>query len=409
MPDWILTTPESLDSLLARNESLFRGLRAIVLDEVHLVDGTYRGDQLRVLVGRASKIASQPLHIYLMTATAACPEQLASRYAPSSRIVRVSGQRDIDSTFVDGIEDLFPIARERGWSKVLCFCNRRASVEEVAARLSETWRPYPVVAHHGSLSRKVREEAEQVLRESQTAVCVSTSTLELGIDIGDIDAVALAEIPWSVDSLLQRIGRGNRRNDICNVVVVAGDPEQSSIARSMLSAAAEGRFDSPAYAPDMSVVVQQFFSYLFAHPSGATTDDLLTLASPLCDEVNGELILAHLAQEGLLEHRSGKWMASTEVMDMGELGAVHSNIPNTEASMTVVDTASGRSIGTVSGTVDGQFVLGRQVWRIVGVKEGKISVAPGHGAASSPRFRAASSRGAFHRFLPPSIRAPRKG
>jgi ATP-dependent Lhr-like helicase len=404
-PDWILTTPESLDSLLTRNEALFRGLRAVVLDEVHLVDGTYRGDQLRILIGRASKLASHPLRTYLMTATAARPDQLAARYAPSSRIVQVAGQRAIDSTFVDGIEDLYPTARERGWNKILCFCNRRARVEEVAARLSETWSPYPVVAHHGSLSRKMREEAEQVLRENQRAVCVATSTLELGIDIGDVDAVALLEIPWSVDSLLQRIGRGNRRNDVCNVVIIAEDSEQSSIAHGMLSAAEEGRFDTPEYEPDLSVIVQQLFSYLFAHPSGASPDDLVDLASPLCERVTVELILDHLRREGQLEYRSGAWMASTQVMDMGEKGVVHSNIPNSEDSMTVVDTASGRSIGSVSGTVDGQFVLGRRVWRIVSVREGKISVAPGKGAASAPRFRAASSRGAFHRFLPPSLKS----
>ena len=92
-------------------------------------------------------------------------------------------------------------------------------MENVAERL---WGNHTVVVHHGSLSKQIREEAESFMRETQYGV--ATMTLEIGIDIGDIDAIVLAEVPWSVSSLLQRIGRGNRRK--CGVFAIFNSEEE---------------------------------------------------------------------------------------------------------------------------------------------------------------------------------------
>ena len=94
-------------------------------------------------------------------------------------------------------EEILRLAQEHHWRKLLCFCNTRRKVEETAAQVSALWKPYPVVAHHGSLDHYQRQEAEEVMKQSPVAVCVATSTLEIGIDIGDIDLVVLAEPPWS--------------------------------------------------------------------------------------------------------------------------------------------------------------------------------------------------------------------
>lgn len=102
----------------------------------------------------------------------------------------------------------------------------RESVETVAAELTRLWHPYPVLSHHGNLSRKAREEVEMIMKEADVAVCVATSTLEVGIDIEDIDLIVLYELPWSISSLLQRIDRGNCRQGVVNVVAITKSQEK---------------------------------------------------------------------------------------------------------------------------------------------------------------------------------------
>ena len=146
-----------------------------------------------------------------MSATLSSPREVASRYVNDFDVVTSRGQRDIDHHILDSLEDVRRLARERGWKKLLVFCNMRESVERIGNALIGLWHPYPVVVHHGSLDRRIREEAEAGMKSAEVAACVATSTLEVGIDIGDIDLIVIAETPWSLSSLLQRTGRGNRR------------------------------------------------------------------------------------------------------------------------------------------------------------------------------------------------------
>jgi len=203
LPDCLITTPESLDSLICRRPEVFAELRVIILDEIHLLDNTYRGDQLRLLLWRLRRLASDPeFSVHLLSATLSDPYEIAQRYVRDFEIVSVVGQREIDYHLLPSHQDIYCLARERKWKKLLCFCNRRDSVETVATELARLWHPYPVVAHHGSLNHQVREEAETVMKEANVAVCVATSTLEIGVDIGDIDLIVLAEVPWSISVLL---------------------------------------------------------------------------------------------------------------------------------------------------------------------------------------------------------------
>lgn len=313
------------------------------------------------------------------------------------------GQREMDWHIVATLADVHKLARSNKWHKLLCFCNKRQSVEMVARELATRWQPYPVVTHHGSLTRRVREDAEALMKEADVAVCVSTSTLEIGIDIGDIDLVVLAEIPWSVSALLQRVGRGSRRSGRVQIAALAQSSTEKNILEAMLTTARDGQLPIAPYHPDLSVVVQQTFSYLFQHTVGVSLAELAEIFQPLADTEIVQQILDHLQDDCWIEQRAGRYFASTKIMDMGEKGSIHSNIPDSQ-TRTVVDVDTGTEIGTVAGLVDDVFVLARHAWKIVKVTRTKIGVRRYTGTAGAPIFSPHSDVGAFTSFLPPRLR-----
>jgi len=404
LPNFLITTPESLDSLISRRPQVFKELQTIILDEIHLLDNTYRGDQLRLLLWRLKNLVKdRAFSIHLLSATLSTPHELAKRYVNNFEVITVQGQREIDYRFLNSHKEVYCFAREQGWRKLLYFSNLRESVEVIATELTKLWEPYPVVVHHSSLSRHEREKAETIMKQADVAVCVATSTLEVGIDIGDIDLIILAEPPWSISSLLQRIGRGNRREDCIHVAVLIRSDEEEFLLSEMFRIAVTGELPKEHYEPDLSVTVQQIFSCLYQNPQGLSETLIIDLLRPLCSEEEAKLILGHLRENGWIEHRTGKWFASTKLMDLGERGRIHSNIPNSQ-TYRVIDIGSGKEIGTIVGLFDEIFVLAGRMWQVVSVKNDVIKARPFKGNALSPLFRRHKSVGAFYRLLPPELR-----
>lgn len=415
LPNCLITTPESLDSLICRRSHAFGTLRAVILDEIHLLDNTYRGDQLRLLLWRLRKLTSlKPqasdgnFSIHLLSATLSEPDQIAQRYISPCpyEVIAVEGGREIDYCILDSYEEVYHLARKRGWRKVLAFCNLRESVEAVAAILAPLWQPYPVVTHHGSLSRTVREEAETVMKEAGVGVCVATSTLEIGIDIGDIDLILLAEPPRSLSTLLQRIGRGNRRKGLIHAVAVVNAVEEKPLLEAMFETADSGVLPAESYVPDLSVAVQQILSYLYQNPKGAPEPEFLELLSPLCSSREARRILRNLRERSWIESRLGHWLASSRLMDFGEKGHIHSNIPDSQ-TYKVLDIASGREIGTISGVFDDVFILAQSAWQIVSQAGDIIRARRFQGTASAPVFQRHKNAGAFHSLLPSDLKGIR--
>lgn len=405
IPNCLITTPESLDSLLSRAPDLLQNTRAIVVDEIHLIDKTYRGDQMRILLLRLNELVAQRQpHIYLMSATVADAEAVATRYVSPCQIVQVPGHRDIIFESVASLGEACDLARRASWKKLLVFCNFRETVEAVARSLTELWRPYPVVAHHGNLSPAMRANAEEVMRSAQVAVCVATSTLEVGIDVGDIDAVVLAEIPFSIFALVQRAGRGNRRKDITNLIGVVRSDEERCQLLQMVDMARAGRLSEQRYEPSLSVVVQQILSYLYGQPEGSDLVRVEALMSPLASPDTTRLIVQHLHDEELLVIRGGTVALAELGMDWGEKGSVHSNIPDSQGYR-VVDVASHREIGRITAPFDDTFVLAGRAWRVIRVRKDQIVEVQGtSGKPGTAGFRRHHGMGKFHYLLPPSVR-----
>ena len=406
-PHFLITTPESLDSLICRYSPSFRNIKAVVLDEIHLLDNTYRGDQLRIILRRLKHIVENKFNIYALSATVANPSNVGSRYLDNFEVIETSDKREIEYTLVKSLEEVFYYARIEKLKKLLIFCNKRASVENIAKECKKLWGNNMVVVHHGSLSKQIREEAESFMKESQYGVCISTMTLEIGIDIGDIDAVVLAEVPWSVSSLLQRIGRGNRRTQKCRVFAIYNYEEEKIRLEQMFRIAIEGYLETIQYSQDLSVVVQQIFSSLYANPKGLESDYFIKLFDEFCSENDLKDILNYLLAKGWIEKRHGKWYATTKLMDQGERGKIHSNIPSTK-TLKVIEVSSKQIIGEVQYPVDDTFVLAGKIWKVIYVSNNRIYVKHGHSKASTVKFKSYASKGYFHYFLPEHIRIEQK-
>ena len=224
-------TPESIESLFVNRSAslpaLFGGLRFIVVDEVHSFLESDRGAQLRCQLERLSEYApSRPRRVGL-SATVGDFEMAKRWLNPTQpdrvRLINPPGATAsikfshlhfvADEAPPELIDDLYTLTRDR---KTLIFCNSRAEVELVTAELNALCRrdkrEERYLPHHGSISKEVREAAEERMQDKHRAAsAVCTSTLELGIDIGRLDLVAQVNSAHSVMSFVQRLGRSGRR------------------------------------------------------------------------------------------------------------------------------------------------------------------------------------------------------
>ena len=232
-PHILITTPESLYILLT-SVSGRRGLKSantLILDEIHAVADDKRGSHLSLSVERLCALSEQPVVRIGLSATQRPIEEIArllvgndnidARGRPACAIVDTGHAREIDLALQLPEQELGPIASHELWGETLdavaglvqehdttlVFVNTRRLVERVSHQLSARLGEEAVVAHHGSLSREIRLAAEQKLKTGQVKVCVATASLELGIDIGDVDLVCQIGSPRSIGVLLQRVGR----------------------------------------------------------------------------------------------------------------------------------------------------------------------------------------------------------
>jgi ATP-dependent Lhr-like helicase len=237
-PEILITTPESLNLLLSSRGGMavLRGIATVILDEIHAVVNTKRGVHLITAVDRLVPLCGEFQRIAL-SATVQPPDKVAefvggyldeggSRLSPRPVALVASSEKKgyaLQVRFPDGAaeeryKDSFwqPFVEEmKGLilrnRSTLIFANSRRLCERLThlINLGET-RPL-AYAHHGSLSREIRQDVERRLKAGELRAIVATSSLELGIDIGALDEVVLVQSPHSVSSTIQRIGRAGHQ------------------------------------------------------------------------------------------------------------------------------------------------------------------------------------------------------
>lgn len=277
-PAVLVTTPESLDIMLSRRPELLGSIRAIVVDEAHLLYNTQRGMQLAIVIERLEVLMGDRVQVAAMSATVADSRSLWSFYRPGRGVAVVHDptRREIEKEVrlgwsVDNLaEALDTMANAKGSGfKTLVFTDSRKAADNLASSLREqlsyTNRTY---AHHSSLSKEERLRTEKEFAEFRSAVCVATSTLELGIDIGDIDLVVLWGHPIGWESFLQRIGRGNRRSGTTHVLCVVPGEEaleaQYALGFQAVLKQVDGTLESPAPFEIYGAACQQVVSMCVA-------------------------------------------------------------------------------------------------------------------------------------------------
>jgi ATP-dependent Lhr-like helicase len=233
-PDFLLTTPEQLALLLAhpRSPQLFEGLKAVVLDELHALYNSKRGDLLALGLARLAQLAPHHRRIGL-SATVADPKPLQRFLLPQPNgaeklaelvIAKGGAAPQISISASDSyvpwaghlarhaMQDV--MAAIAGATTALVFVNTRSQAERT---FQELWRlneeNWPIALHHGSLAPEQRRKVEAAMAKGTLKAVVSTSTLDLGIDWGAVDKVICIGAPKGAARLVQRIGRANHRLD----------------------------------------------------------------------------------------------------------------------------------------------------------------------------------------------------
>ncbi|MFG2682956.1 DEAD/DEAH box helicase [Streptomyces sp. NPDC048392] len=284
-PDVLLTTPESLESMLVSthvdHRAFFSGLHTVVVDEVHAFAGDDRGWHLLAVLERLSRTAGRPLQRVGLSATIGNPQQLLAWLQGSGRgrrparvvaphLVGHSDPRqaaaapspppppgDIELDYVGSVANAATvIAALHQGEKRLVFCETRRTVEELGERLRA--KGVTTFLSHASLAVDERRRAEAAFAEERDCVIVSTSTLELGIDVGDLDRVIQLDAPSSVASFLQRLGRtGRRPGTTRNCLFLALDGEGLLSAAALLLQWSRGWVEPVVAPPEPRHLVAQ--------------------------------------------------------------------------------------------------------------------------------------------------------
>lgn len=398
----LLTTPESLEVMLLSPRvpvpQLFGDLRLVIIDEVHALAGSDRGAHLMSVIERIARHTQSDVQRVGLSATVGNPEQILSWLRGSSRrdgaVVdppKPPSSREILVEQFETTSDLARDAARRGLGKKsLFFCQSRATTESVADRMGGAG--IDVFVHHSSVSLEERRAAEDRFHHGTNACIVCTSTLELGIDVGDLDLVFQANAPTSVSSFLQRMGRtGRRAGQKANTTFFCDDPEAVLQAVAVIELAREGWVESvPTQTRCWPVVVHQLLALTlqFGAISAERCWEQLSRVPDFASITRGEFdaLVSHmkateyLFEAGGLLSMGGKAERVFGRKNFMELYAVFSS-----PVLYRVQTASGRDLGSLEQAfVDRlvedmtSFLLAGRAWlvervshedRVVRVKE----------------------------------------
>ena len=221
-PDLLLTTPESLEVVLVSrrvdHRVFFKDARVFIIDEIHAFAGDDRGWHLIGLLDRLSHLSGRTPQRLGLSATIGNAEELLAWLVGSCggdrRVLAAeasaASQADVGVDFVGSLANAATvISRLHRGEKRLVFCDSRSQVESLASELRS--RSVRTFVSHSSLSADERRQAETAFSSGEDCVIVATSTLELGIDVGDLDRVIQIDAPNTAASFMQRLGRSGRR------------------------------------------------------------------------------------------------------------------------------------------------------------------------------------------------------
>ena len=402
-PDILITTPETLVNLLSQKKHLeaLSELEWVVIDEVHELLASERGSQLSLSLERLQIKSKNEIHRIGLSATVGNPEEAGRFLVGSERkfeLIHDTSLRnyDVDVVFVDGIMDdvavkiIEYVKKEQITSPVLLFTNSRGESERLSSILKQKT-SLNVELHHGSLSRQVREETEDILREGKSGIVVCTSSLELGLDIGSVELVIQYGSPRQVSKFMQRIGRSkHNRGDSARGLIITESADDEFEIQAIIERIKEGSIEEQRIHNGSLDVLAHHLVGLSMQVGNVPIEAALKLtkqAYPFRDITLEEFfdVLDILEEQNLIIFNKEK----TEYKKNNAFFATKYHFQNLSTipdilKFKVIDTIENKFIGTLDqrfvGDLDKDqiFVLRGSQWRVLNIDEKafKVNVLP---------------------------------
>ena len=453
-PHIVVTTPESLYILLTsrRGRELLRTARTVIVDEIHAVVGSKRGSHLSLSLERLDALAGRRLVRIGLSATQRPIETVArflvgaggapeAAQPPDCTIIDAGHRRALDVAIEVPRSPLEIVMSGEVWEEIydrlaelveghrttLVFVNTRRLAERVTRHLAERLGSEHVTSHHGSLAREQRLDAEQRLKRGALRALVATSSLELGIDVGDVDLVCQLGATRSIAAFLQRVGRsGHALAAIPKGRIFPLSRDELVECAALLDAVRRGELDR-LLVPEqpLDILAQQIVACVAAEEW--SEDDLFALvrrAWPYRDLARSDFDAvvrmlavgfathrgrrsAHLHRDAVNRRLRARRGARIAAITCG--GA----IPDT-ADYQVVLEPGGTFIGTlnedfaIESTAGDIFQLGNSSWRILRIEAGRVRVADARRRAADAAVLARRSARAERRALGRGLPSPRR-
>jgi ATP-dependent Lhr-like helicase len=432
-PHILITTPESLHIMLTtvRGRGMFSGVRAVIVDEIHAIAGSKRGTHLALTLERLGRLCEETPQRIGLSATQRPLDEIArflvgqdthgdaeSTPRPCT-IVDCGLVKRIELAVESPVEDLAHVGgtiwtsvtplvlrHMAGARTTLIFVNNRAQAEKMAARVNALAGEEIALPYHGSLSRERRLILEQSLKAGRLRALVSTSALELGIDIGSVDLVLQLQSPKRVANGLQRVGRAGHsldavsrgvfvptfRDDALEMLAIvrsmrAGDVEPTRVVQNALDVLAQVivaavSIDDDWTSAELFDLVRR--SYPYHALSRAAFDEVLEMLSgkypaDVASELDARLSWDRVT-DSLTAARSSRMVAVISGGTIPDRGLYAVNLPDrTRLGELDEEFVHETRIGDV-------FQLGSSTWRVNTIEHDRVIVTPAPGAPARMPF-----------------------
>ncbi len=413
-PQMLVTTPETLQAILpgSRMRKHLSQIRHVIVDEVHELASSKRGIQLTIALERLYEVVGREIQRIGLSATVGNPDEVAKFIAGTNRNIRIV-QASLPKGYKYHVENPTPTeadydlagklrtspeaaARIRRVAELvdshkstLIFVNSRPNAEMLGYKFNQLGRA-DIAVHHGSLSKEERTQIEDEFKTGVLKAIICTSTLELGIDIGNVNLVIQYLSPRQVSSLIQRVGRsGHRLNMLSEGVIVTAFPDDTLESIAAVRNAYESKIEP--------VLIHERALDVLAHQVAGTLMDKGTIipkellamvqrAYPYRNLTENTLLDVIYFLESLGELRfeeEGKVLRRTRKTRRYYYENL-SMIPD-ERRYPIINVVSDRKIGTlgdefmaIRARVGLNFIVKGRVWRIVQIEEetGTVYVVP---------------------------------
>jgi len=393
----LVTTPESFEVLLATNPTIFQEVKAIVIDEAHLLFNQQRGLQLAIEVKRLEKLLGRGVQVVASSATVSSPRSVWQFFRPQHEFTLANqpGHREIRSQIRIGYEhaDLIKLLERLPNDsplKILIFGDTKRECDAIALKLQETKSiSSDIFSHHASLSPEMRLIVEKNFSEKPNAICVATSTLELGIDIGDINLIILWGKARNWQSFMQRIGRGNRRSKFVEVICILPYDQANNFTelfgfQSLLNQVEQAEFPAQEPFELFGVVCQQICVTVSTKEAGFLPLRFFTEIFQSFEFINDQSLtdlLLHMSELGLLVKDPNRMAfgPSEAIHNLRDKNLLWSNIPHSSSSVPLV--LGNGAIGNLNSSnlftlnIGSVFAFAAKRLRVVSLFGGSIKVA----------------------------------